>query len=166
MTDETVVTPIIMDSSKARRQNGKVIHSFKFSFVKSNFQHTSTTDPSYDQPQTSKLPPVNFSLQQEKPRRTEIKHLSSSHPTTGSEDEQASHWTKTIMIPSIHLTDDEISSSREDQPRPQSPNVDQIAERNQISSPLIKTASTGKKRSIAGKKNPRQISISSLLKNK
>jgi hypothetical protein len=70
------------------------------------------------------------------------------------------------MIPSIHLTDDEISSSREDQPRPQSPNVDQIAERNQIPSPLIKTASTGKKRSIAGKKNPRQISISSLLKNK
>jgi len=131
------------------------------------FQHIITTD-SYDQTSASKLP----SVQQEKPRRSdtlnkqqipisdrsEIKHLSSSHATSPSEDDRPTHWTKQILIPSIHLTDDEILSSREDQPRPKSPNVEQIAERNPpVPSPPITTA---KKR---GKQRKRQDFILIIL---
>ena len=82
-----------------------------------------------------------------------MKLLSSSHATTASEDEQTNHWSKKILVPSIHLSDDDFSTPREDQPRPQSPNVDQIAERNPAPTPPFakKTpASTGKKGSAGG----------------
>jgi len=78
-----------------------------------------------------------------------MKHLSTS---SHSEDDQPEHWTQKIVIPSIHLTDDDIvSSSREDQLRPQSPNVEQIAERNQVPSPTLIITSKGKKQNATGK---------------
>ena len=59
-----------------------------------------------------------------------------------------------MTVPSIHLSDDddENLSPREDQPRPQSPNVEQIAERNPPVSPLVLPTSVAKKRSAAGNK--------------
>lgn len=114
------------------------------------------------------MPPVNSSFSQERTRRSETlanqqillsdrsatKQLSSSHVTSASEDERGAHWTKKILVPSIHLSDDELSTPREDQPRPQSPNVGQIAERNPLPTPPFtkKTlTNTGKKRSAGGK---------------
>ncbi len=101
------------------------------------------------------MPPVNSLLQREKPRHSETKNLPSSHVTTTSEDEQRAHWTKQITkIPSIHLSDND-STSREDQPRPQSPNVEQIAERNPIPTPPSKATLIEKKRGTTNKINPR-----------
>jgi hypothetical protein len=69
-----------------------------------------------------------------------------------------------MPVPSIHFTDDEIPSSREEQPRPQSPNVEQIAERNQPPPPTLVTTSTSKTRNGAGKKQNFFLStISSFL---
>jgi hypothetical protein len=72
-----------------------------------------------------KLPPVN----------------SSSRTTTPAGDKQTNHWTKQAPIPPIQTTDDEIPS-----PRPQSPNVEQIAQHNPP--PKI-----NKKRNIGKKSN-------------
>ena len=77
--------------------------------------------------------------------------ISSSQASTPSEDTRKMHWTKKVPIPSIHLTDDEARSSHEDQHRPQSPNVEQIAERNQKPSPPLISTSTVKKKGITGK---------------
>ena len=120
---------------------------------------------------------MNSSFQQDRHRRSETlntqqipvsnrsgrKVLSSSHPTTASEDEQGTHWSKKIPVPSIHLTDDDLASTpREDQPRPQSPNVEQLAMRNPVStsSSTKKTSGIGKKRSDGGKQKPLDILIS------
>jgi hypothetical protein len=187
-TDETVVTPMIMNSLKARQQSGKVQYILTliiFTFLFYLFKRASATDSEYEHGTKSKLPPVNSSFQQQaKPRhsetlnkkqiptsnRSEIKQLSSSSQRTSpsdddgranwknkisipsihlSDDDEQAHLNKKISTPSIHLTDDELSTAREDQPRPQSPNVDQIAERNQPSLPPNLT-STGKQRSAAG----------------
>ena len=106
------------------------------------------------------MPPVNSSYSHEKQRsadsvlnksistfnRAENKPLASSHnatPTTTSEDEQPKHWTAKVIVPSIHLTDDDDDlTPREDQPRPQSPNAEQIAERNPALTPPLVTTTT------------------------
>lgn len=89
--------------------------------------------------------------------------LSSSHASTASEDEQGTHWTRKLPVPSIHLTDDDLASTpREDQPRPQSPNVEQLAIRNPVStSSSTKKTSTdmGKKRNDGGKQKRLDILI-------
>ena len=61
------------------------------------------------------------------------------------------------MVPSIHLSDGEMSSSREDQPRPLSPNVRQIDERNLLTTPPLKTKSIEKKQGNINKTNLRSI---------
>ena len=83
----------------------------------------STTDPESEHINSSRLPPVNLS----------------SRPTTPTEDKQTTHWSKKVPVEPLQMTDDEIPS-----PRPQSPNVEQIAERNQISS-QNKNRNTSKK---------------------
>ncbi|CAF3352469.1 unnamed protein product [Rotaria sp. Silwood1] len=158
ISDETVVTPIIMDSSKARQQSGN---------------HTLRMDSDNEYTSKSKLPPVSSSLQnkthhseiinkQKIPRsnRSEMQQLASSRTSTQSDEERQTHWTKQILVPSIPLTDDDAGSPREEQPRPQSPNVEQIAERNQPPTPPI-TITSVKKRNIAdGKKLKEQQFIS------
>jgi len=67
------------------------------------------TDSENENLNNSKLPHIN----------------SSSQSTTPTEDKQTTNLIKQIHIPSLQTTDDEIPLSR-----PQSPNVEQIAERN------------------------------------
>ncbi|CAM4905735.1 unnamed protein product [Rotaria socialis] len=146
-TDETVVAPIIMDPSKVRQHSGN--RGFK-----------GDSDNEY----TSKLPPVNKSFQnkthhsetvnrQKIPlsNRSETHHVSSSRSSTISDSAQKPNWLKQIPIPSIHFTDNETSSAMDQGVRPQSPNVEQIAERNKlITPPPPRTAKsfTGKKRIV------------------
>lgn len=104
---------------------------------------------------------MNSSFQQDKHRatdsfsRADVKPLSASQVTT-SEDEQTKHWTAKISVPSIHLSDDDDESTpREDQPRPQSPNVEQIAERNPVLPiPLVDstTPTEEKQASVSGRR--------------
>ncbi len=67
---------------------------------------------------------------------------SSSQRTTPTGDKQTISWTKQAHIPPLQTTDDESPTAR-----PQSPNVEQITERNQHSS-------TNKKRKTGRKSNP------------
>ncbi|CAF3576930.1 unnamed protein product [Rotaria sordida] len=144
ISDEIVVTPIIMDSSKVRQHSGN---------------RTLQMDSDDEYMSTSKLPPVNSSSQQKPhqsetlnkqklPRssRSEIHPLSSSRASTQSDEERRKHWTKQVAIPKIQLTDDDVGSPREEQPRPKSPNVEQIAERNQQLTPPL---TSEQRRSIA-----------------
>lgn len=52
---------------------------------------------------------------------------SSSGSATPTNDNLASAWTKKASVPPVETTEDERQLSR-----PQSPNVEQIAERNQL----------------------------------
>ncbi|CAF3956697.1 unnamed protein product [Rotaria sp. Silwood2] len=128
-TDQSVVTPIIMDSKQSQQQNEK---------------HSSVTDSDYEQLNTSKLPRVNSTSQLDKSHHSEIKQTSSSETTTPRENNQTSQWTKQVLVPPIQLTDDETLLSR-----PQSPNVEQIAEHNQ-------SLAKNKKRNSNEQKNKEQ----------
>jgi hypothetical protein len=93
-TDQTIITPIKINSAKSGQENENL--------------------------NSSKLPHIN----------------SSSQSTTPTEDKQTTNWTKEVHIPPVQTTDDEIPLSR-----PQSPNVEQIIERNTIN----KKRKTGRK---------------------
>ncbi|CAF0848400.1 unnamed protein product [Rotaria sp. Silwood1] len=111
-TDQTVVTPVIVDSKQSQQQNGK---------------RASITDSDYEQLNTSKLPRVSSTSQQDNFHHSAVKQASSSETTTPRENNQTSQWTK-ALVPPIQVTDDETPLSR-----PQSPNPQQIAEHNRIS---------------------------------
>ncbi|CAF2253394.1 unnamed protein product [Rotaria magnacalcarata] len=145
-TDETVVTPIIMDSSTVRQHSGN--RGFK-----------GDSDNEY----APKLPPVNKSLQNKAPHsetvnrqkiplsnRSETRPVSSSRSSTISDNGQKPNWLKQIPIPSIHFSDNETSLTIDQGLRPQSPNVEQIAERNKLITPPPPTTKTlaGKKRIV------------------
>ncbi|CAF4305472.1 unnamed protein product [Rotaria sp. Silwood2] len=145
-SDETVVTPIIMDSSNVRQHSEN---------------RTSRMDSDNEYMSKPKLPPVNSSFKKKthhsetlnkqkisRSNRLEMQPLSSSRASTQSDEARPPHWTKNVPIPSIHLIDDDVGSPREEQPRPQSPNAEQIAERNQPPTPPI-TITSVKKRSVA-----------------
>ncbi|CAF3543761.1 unnamed protein product [Adineta steineri] len=109
-TDETVIIPIALNSSKNQQHNGKRI---------------STTDSDLEHKSTSKLPPVNSSSQHGKlyrsarlnkqqvpvANRSETKHISSSHSTTSSGEERSKRWIKNMITPSVDLTDGESQLS-------------------------------------------------------
>ena len=176
--DETVVTPIIMDTSKVRQHSGNVSYPLIFLFLIffSIFQRGLKGDFDNEQISTSKLPLVNSSFQPKTRRsqvynkqktpisnRSDVHRLSSSHASTASDDEGQVHWTKKLAVPAIHLTDDEAQSLHEEQQlRPRSPNAGQIAERNQAISPPLIAMSTAKKRGSIDKKRSVLFPISSI----
>jgi hypothetical protein len=77
----------------------------------SYFQRSSATDSDNEQINNSKLPRIH----------------SPSPSTTPTNVDQTNVWTKQVDIPPLQTTEDELPTSR-----PQSPNVEQIAERNPI----------------------------------
>lgn len=115
----------------------------------SYFQRKSPLE-SDDERRTTILPFVGSSVTQ-KSFANRRDHQSLSGTTTPSDDGSKPHWTKQVLVPTINLVEDESQSPRKEQSRPQSPNVEQIAERNQPSTPPpASSASKGKKRSAAG----------------
>jgi len=86
-------------------------------------KHSSIVDSENEHLNNSKLPHVN----------------SSSQSTTPTGDKQTTNWTKQVKIAPLQTTDDENPLSR-----PQSPNVQQIAEHNQLSA-TNKKRKTGRK---------------------
>ena len=111
--ERTVVSPIKIASAKSQqRQNEKVNLSNFYLFFILLFQRSSVTD-SDNEPKVPILPRLH----------------SSSEASTPRNDQQTNVWTKQAPVPPLSTTDDNTRASR-----PQSPNVEQIAERNQNSS--------------------------------
>ena len=88
---------------------------------------SSTTDSDYENLDTSKTPRLDSLSKQDTPQHQEIKRSSSSQSTKPTDNDQSFHSVKQIPIPSNQSTDDGVPLLR-----PQSPNTEQITERNQI----------------------------------
>lgn len=123
-----------------------------------SLQFRSATESEGELGHSSRLPPVgspgyrnetsNKGALPASHNRKDYKALSASNTSTPSEHGRKEHWISNIPIPSLDFSVDDISAQRVDHERPKSPNVDQIAERNQPLSPLI--TSTAKTRDSTG----------------
>lgn len=86
--------------------------------------------------------------------RSETQQVSSSRSSATTQNAQRPHWTNQIPVPSIHLSDDDVPTSADQGPRPRSPSVGQIAERNKPATPPPPppiTTAAAKKRVATGK---------------
>lgn len=102
-------TTLVKQKNSATKDQSSRVNSNKSQTKTSSIKRSSVTDS-----ENEKLPKLKS------PRNP-----SGSQRATPTGDKQTNQWTKQIPIPPIQTTDDEIQSSR-----PQSPNVEQIAERN------------------------------------
>lgn len=122
------------------------------------FQTRSAAESENEQGSSSRLPPVNGIAHRTDQshkgalpashNRKDYKPLSASNSSTPTEVGGKGHWTTNVIVPPLDMSIDDLSASRVDHERPKSPNVEQIAERNLPSSPLI--ASTAKTRDSTG----------------
>lgn len=116
VADRNGSSPVRIPSTKSPKVNPSNVH---LSLHFASFQRSSLTDSDNER---------------KVPKLTRLH--SSSEASTPRNDQQSKTWIKKVPIPPLQTTNDDIRASR-----PQSPNVEQIAERNQHSSSSKKATS-------------------------